>query len=63
MPMKRTATFYSLNTKVNADSPENRKMSNANGPSKSVIRNILNYSKALAVLQTKDAGMINLVLN
>jgi len=61
--MKRTATIYSLNTKVNAGSPDVRRMRNANGPSKSVIRNILNYSKALSVLQTKDAGIIHLVMN
>jgi hypothetical protein len=32
-------------------------------PSESVIRNILNYSKALSVYNTQDTGTINLVMN
>ncbi len=33
------------------------------GPSESTIKNILNYSKALSVNQTKNAGNFSLLLN
>jgi hypothetical protein len=33
------------------------------GPSKSVINNILNYSRALSVNSTKEAGNFSLLLN
>ncbi len=61
MPMKRAATIYSLISKENSSHDKRKKIET--GPSASVIRNILNYSKALTVLHTKDAGMIHLVLN
>ncbi|MEI6900470.1 MAG: hypothetical protein WCL00_11380 [Bacteroidota bacterium] len=32
-------------------------------PSNCVIRNILNYSLALSVIQTKDAGTIGMMMN
>jgi hypothetical protein len=32
-------------------------------PSEYTIRNILNYSLALSVIQTKDTGCVNLVMN
>ena len=35
----------------------------ATSPSESVIRNLLNYSKALAVLKTENTGYLNLVMN
>ncbi len=63
MPMKRAATIYSLISKENVNSSDDKRKKNETGPSASVIRNILNYSKALSVLHTKDAGMIHLVLN
>jgi hypothetical protein len=36
---------------------------NGISPSEQVIRNILNYSAALAVLKTRETGFINLVMN
>ncbi len=33
------------------------------GPSESVIRNIMNYSKALSVTKSKNTGNISLLLN
>jgi hypothetical protein len=64
--MKRTATFYSMTqfpSKVSGPSADNRQRRKVVSPSESVIRNILNYSKALAVLKTTDTGYINLVMN
>jgi hypothetical protein len=64
--MKRTATFYSLNSfqsKVNDPSADKRRRRKVVSPSESVIRNLLNYSKALAVLQTPETGFINMVMN
>ncbi|MCX6266401.1 MAG: hypothetical protein NTW16_03460 [Bacteroidetes bacterium] len=64
--MKRTATFYSLTPiplnghDSSADRRNNRKVVS---PGESVIRNLLNYSKALAVLKTTETGYINLVMN
>jgi hypothetical protein len=64
--MKRTATLYSLNalqSKENNPSAETHRRRKAVSPSESVIRNLLNYSKALAVLKTTDTGYVNLVMN
>jgi len=64
--MKRTATLYSLNSlssKVNDPSTEKRRRKKDVSPSESVIRNLLNYSKALAVLKTTETGFINMVMN
>ena len=66
MPMKRHATFYSLNSnasKENSFSAESRKNAKEVSPSDSVIRNILNYSRALSVLSTHNSGIIRLVMN
>ncbi|MCK9423542.1 MAG: hypothetical protein M0Q38_13195 [Bacteroidales bacterium] len=63
--MKRFATIYSLshkNAKVNNPSAGRRRIKVVS-PSESVIRNLLNYSKALAVLTTHNNGFINLVMN
>lgn len=32
-------------------------------PDKRIVRNILSYSQALSVIETKQAGIINLLLN
>jgi len=64
--MKRHATFYSLNSrtsKENSFSDELRKNRNEVSPSDSVVRNILNYSKALTIFATHDTGIIRLVMN
>ena len=64
--MKRTATFYSLTssqTQQNDRSSEPRRMRKSVSPRESVIRNLLNYSKALAVLKTNETGFINMVMN
>ncbi len=64
--MKRTSTIYSLigdHSKVNDPSGETRRKRKVVSPSESVIRNLLNYSKALAVISTPKTGFINLVMN
>ncbi len=64
--MKRTATFYSLTSfplKENDPSAYKRRRTGVVSPSESVIRNLLNYSKALAVLKTTETGYINMVMN
>jgi hypothetical protein len=66
MPMKRHATLFSLNpivSKENSFSSEFRKNRKEVSPSESVIRNLMNYSKALNVLKTQDSGIIHLVMN
>ncbi len=64
--MKRTATIYSLtsqSSKVVDPSANRRRNRKVVSPSESVIRNLLNYSKALKVLATTDTGYIHLVMN
>jgi lipid-binding SYLF domain-containing protein len=64
--MKRTATIYSLtenHSKENESSVETRRRRKVVSPRESVIRNLLNYSKALAVVTTPETGFINLVMN
>jgi hypothetical protein len=64
--MKRTATFYSLTSfpyTVNDSSAGKCRRRKVVSPSESVIRNLLNYSKALAVLKTTETGYINMVMN
>lgn len=64
--MKRTGTFYSLTSfpsGIKTPSSETRRRQREDFPSESVIRNLLNYSKALAVLKTNQTGYINLVMN
>jgi hypothetical protein len=52
-----------MTSKVNDPSTEKRRRSKEVSPSESVIRNLLNYSKALTVLQTNDTGFIHMVMN
>ena len=64
--MKRTATFYaltSIHSEVNNPSADRRRRRKVVSPSESVIRNLLSYSKALAVLKTTETGYMNLVMN
>lgn len=64
--MKRSATLYSLNSKMskeNGFSAKFRKNPKEVSPSDSVIRNILNYSQALTILHTHDSGIIRMVMN
>ncbi len=64
--MKRTATFYSVTSfplKGNDSSAYKRRRTRVVSPSESAIRNLLNYSKALAVLKTTETGYINMVMN
>jgi len=70
--MKKTLTLYSLpslssNYKSGARTRKHqlRKKMERNGvsPSEQVIRNLLNYSSALAVLKTRETGFVNLVMN
>lgn len=64
--MKRTATLFSVTsipTGLKEPSADKKRRRKAVSPSESVIRNLLSYSKALAVLKTNDNGIINLVMN
>jgi hypothetical protein len=70
--MKKTLTLYpipSYSSKTNSGARTRkhmlRKRMERNGvsPSEQVIRNILNYSKALSVLKTRETGFVNLVMN
>jgi hypothetical protein len=55
--------MYYLASKGHESSSERRRRRLDNGPGESVIRNILNYSKALSVFSTPETGIINLVMN
>jgi hypothetical protein len=62
--MKRTATFYSLTRHQEvSDLQVKSRRFKAVSPRESVIRNLLNYSKALKVLKTTETGYVNLVMN
>ena len=64
--MKRTATIFASTTfhaMSNHPSADRRRRRKVISPSESVIRNLLNYSKALTVLTTNETGTINLVMN
>jgi hypothetical protein len=70
--MKKTLTLYpipSYSSKQQSGARSRkhqlRKKMERNGvsPSEQVIRNILNYSRALAVLKTRETGFVNLVMN
>lgn len=65
--MKKKFTFYSLysDTAKNLTLDENsvRGPDQKTAPSESVIRNLINYSKALSVFKTRQSGIINLVMN
>jgi hypothetical protein len=56
--MKRTITFLSSSSPSRPNNTKNRI-----SPGENVIRNILSYSKALAILKTEQAGTINWVMN
>jgi hypothetical protein len=56
--MKRTITFSASPSHFNKNNTDT-----GISPSEHVIRNILNYSKALAVLKTERTGTINMVMN
>ncbi len=70
--MKKTLTLYSLQSLSSKDKSgartrrhQLRKKMERNGvsPSEQIIRNLLSYSSALAVLKTRGAGFVNLVMN
>lgn len=64
--MKRTATRYLLTEgqeNLNDHPAERRKIRRSGSPCESVIRNLLNYSKALAVLKSNETGYIHMVMN
>jgi len=65
--MKRNATIYSFNSVLQEKSTPGktpgRKREKSSSPCESAIRNLLNYSKALSVLETRETGTLNLVMN
>lgn len=64
--MKRHSTHSVLSSGRSAamrNTDDSLKGPRAVSPSESVIRNLLSYSRSLAVLQTKNSGYIPLVMN
>ena len=64
--MKRNATISSFYNVVQEKSTPGKGPGRKRGsgtPCESAIRNLLNYSKALSVLHTRDTGILNLVMN
>lgn len=64
--MKRTSTIQSCHLSREKSNPvgkPEKEKGKMVSPSESVIRNILNYSKALSVIKTKETGIFNLVMN
>jgi hypothetical protein len=56
--MKRTLPTCSFHSRTTE-----RKMRSLGTPSEYIIRNILNYSKALEVIKTEKGGIVNIVMN
>ena len=70
--MKKTLTLYPFSSYSSPQKSGTRTrkhiLKKKNGkkrvsPSEQVIRNLLNYSKALSVLKTRETGFVNLVMN
>lgn len=64
--MKRNATISSFYNVVQEKSTPGKmpgRKREKGSPCESAIRNLLNYSKALSVLTTRDTGTLNLVMN
>jgi len=64
--MKRTATFYptsSFPSGKNENPGDKRWIREDVSPGETVIRNLLNYSKALAVVKTPETGYIHMLMN
>jgi hypothetical protein len=64
--MKRQSTHFvpvSDTSHRNLSTNEHREGHAAVSPREFVIQNLLNYSKALSVLKTRDSGIVNLVMN
>jgi hypothetical protein len=66
--MRKVLTFHSLTSSGSShkDGFRNRKKKspkNGVSPSEYVIRNILNYSRALAVFNIPDCGPISMLMN
>lgn len=64
--MIRNFTHFKFNGSINEGKLENENHESSNhdksGPSESVIKNILNYSKALSALKNNLTGNISLIL-
>jgi hypothetical protein len=56
--MKRTLPFYSDHSSFSG-----KKIRSGVSPSDYVIRNIMNYSRALEVLKTEKTGIVNVIVN
>ncbi len=62
--MKRNSTIFFGNSVSDGRSdPDDQKNNKSVSPREFVIRNILNYSKSLFILKTRQTGIINLVMN
>jgi hypothetical protein len=64
--MKRNATISSFYNVVQEKSNPGKisgRRRKKGVPCESAIRNLLNYSKALSILTTRDTGTLNLVMN
>jgi hypothetical protein len=64
--MKRTSTiqYYHFSREKSPQvKNQGKEKEHMVSPSESVIRNILNYSKTLTVIKTKETGILNLVMN
>ena len=64
--MKRNATISSFYNAVQEKSTPGKmpgRKRERTSPCESAIRNLLNYSKALSILETRDTGTLNLVMN
>jgi len=63
--MKRPLTLdpYHHGYKQGQRPSSGRNMQFPAGPSESSIRNILNYSRALLVIETREPGVVSLLMN
>jgi len=60
--MKKTFTLKNHHHLLQFDQKEEVEQAHS-GPDDYLIRNIMNYSKALLILQSKDSGKMRIILN
>ena len=61
--MAKTSTQFSIASFVSQDKKNLKEDSLREYPSEAVIKNILNYSKALKIEKSRHTGFVEIVLN
>ena len=61
--MAKTSTHFSIASFISPDKKNIKEVSHDSYPSEEAIKNILNFSKALKIEKSRQAGLIEIVLN